>query len=930
MNEIEEIKKILERERQARKEAERILEQKSLEIYNKSLEIEQLRSSLKEQAEMELAILNKKQKVLNELFENHPFAIIIYSLDNQKILEVNSTCQSIFGYTRDEFLGLTIHDLHTASEKKRLKNYISNSFQINTTNGEWKMIKKDHNTISTKITGSTTVYKGKPARVIIVEDITDHKDLVDRNQKQQKKYQTLIEKSSDLIYTVNRGGYFTYMNPTGLDTIEYDYDELIKLNFKELIREDYRDRVASFYKFQYESKTPSTYTEFPIVSKSGKIIWLGQNVDMKFEDGSIEISTIARDITEKKIFEKELLRNEEKYKSVINNLQLGLLEVDNAGVIKSAHPSFCKMVGYTKEEIEGTTGEFMLDEQGKNIMLEQRKNRTKGITGVYEFQLITKSGDPIWVMISGAPTFDENNKPTGSIGIHLNITDQKKLEKELRESAFIAEESLKAKELFLANISHEIRTPLNGIIGLSELLAEGELSDVQRLKTDSILVSSKNLLALIDDLLLLTKIENKKIEIHPVSIDFKNAIEDLVRTHQLSSSKKGLELRSINEIDRNYYYYVDINRMNQILNNLISNAIKFTDKGSVEVHSRITYNSRDYDAIEIEIRDSGMGIPQDEIDKIFGSFQQASNNNTNANGGTGLGLSIVQELVSLMNGRIDLITSEKGSSFFLEFELKKSKKPVEHEKKLDVKASLKGLRVLVAEDNEVNQFLIKSILDKWLIESTICSNGLEAVNHCEKDSFDIILMDLRMPVMEGSEAMMLIRKQQPEIPIIAVTANSTNADIKTYLNQGFTDMLSKPFVQKDLQFILKQYTSDEICEIEKQLLEITGGDKMFALQLATIFHEDSTKRCNSLSVAIENRDIDTINSICHSMKPSVLQLGCSKSKKLVLELEDAVSLNSATMKSTKEFIQVIEEMSQTIINKIVPNLENLTQKGINN
>lgn len=924
MSELEEIKKVLARERLARKEAERILESKSLEIFNKSQEIEALKSSLIEKSRTELKKIAQRQDLLLKLFDTHPFPILIVSEKKHEIIQANDQAEMLFAVSKRR--NLIFEDLCVSNEKevkvgsfRQKKPFLQVS----------KMIKHTGDVFDVKLKSISTEFMGKKVYLVIVSDLTEKVILQKQNNESQRKYKDLVEKSSDIIYSIDIDGRINYMNPIGLKLFGYTLEEIKDIDFKELINKEYKERVVHFYNYQISSKTDLTYSEFPVITKNGEEHWLGQNVNISFDDGKVNVSVVARVVTEKKRLEREIIKSEEKYRSLINNLELGLVEVDNSGIIQKAHPSFCKMVGYSKEEIEGTNGEFMLDENAKSIMNNQKVIRQKGVLGLYEIQLITKSGERIWVMISGAPTYDHQNKINGSIGIHLNITEQKLLESELRLAAKIAKDSLKSKELFLANISHEMRTPLNGIIGLSELIyEENQSNESLNSKTESILLSSKNLLNLIDDLLLFTKIENNQIELAPEFDNLFSSTNILMQTHETAALKKEIDFVLRNSLPKNYEYYIDSYRLHQVLNNLISNAIKFTSHGSVEVECNVVHTTQSFDIIEFKINDTGIGIPNDEIDKIFGTFQQASNNDSKKYGGTGLGLSIVKELVNLMGAHLDLETSDKGTLFTLEFTLEKRLVSVMHEnEKMTLQSNFSNLRVLVAEDNRINQQVVGNMLHKFGANIRFALNGLEAIEAFKTEDFDIILMDLRMPVMDGIESTREIRKIDTRIPIIAATANTTLENKNDYLSMGFTDMLSKPFTSNDLKIILEKYTKKDELDLIDRLLRITENDIDIALELAIIFSEDSTSRLKDILKENDNQNVKKISSIAHSMKPSLLQLAESDIVANAIKLEMAIEWTKDFEILVNDFLQKLRVMLDKMNEEVIPKLEKMSQGG---
>ena len=327
----------------------------------------------------------------------------------------------------------------------------------------------------------------------------------------------------------------------------------------------------------------------------------------------------------------------------------------------------------------------------------------------------------------------------------------------------------------------------------------------------------------------------------------------------------------------------------------------------------------------IEVIDTGIGIPESEVDKIFGSFEQASNNDVKVNGGTGLGLPIVKEMMSLMGGELDLITSPNGTKFVIEFQLSKAvRTEVILDSSSEPKDDLNGIRILIAEDNKVNQLVITSMLDKLKMNYVLCNDGLEAIKKFDSHHFDLILMDLRMPKMDGIKATKKIRSMDPDIPVIAVTANTTGENKNDYLDQGFTDVLSKPFKQKDLAEILSKHGKQNKEFITNRLMQITSQDAIFSKQLALIFIEDNAKRGKEILEALNSRDVARINSISHSMKPSILQLGSKELQNLVLELEKIESITDSMKHKAESFVQKLDEMIRDIENNVVPELETLS------
>ncbi|MGB0882263.1 MAG: ATP-binding protein [Vicingaceae bacterium] len=368
--------------------------------------------------------------------------------------------------------------------------------------------------------------------------------------------------------------------------------------------------------------------------------------------------------------------------------------------------------------------------------------------------------------------------------------------KELTISKKKAEKSSKAKEQFLANMSHEIRTPLNGIEGMTRLLQETDLNEEQKKFVSTIKISSANLMIIINDILDISKIEAGKLTIEKIKFDLKNNCEKTLETLSFKAEEKSIALIFNYDDNISSVLLGDPTRITQVLINLINNAIKFTKSGSVNLTCTLVKETEHYNRIKFEVNDTGIGIAKDKIDKIFESFSQEDESTTRKFGGTGLGLSISKELVELFKGKLE-VSSKKGvgTSFYFTIDLPRTKDELNEESEiLMMPESLENKSVLLVEDNEINQFLAKTILSKWKMNVTVAENGEIAIEKLKANSFDVILMDVQMPVMGGFEATSIIRKKMKlKTPIIALTANAIKGDDNKCIEIGMDDYISKPF-----------------------------------------------------------------------------------------------------------------------------------------
>jgi PAS domain S-box-containing protein len=612
-----------------------------------------------------------------------------------------------------------------------------------------------------------------------------------------------------------------------------------------------------------------------------------------------------QDIT-KILQSKESLRKvEDKYKRIIENLHFGMIEVDLDENITKVYPAFCELTEYSEDELLGNNARDLLAFDDEKSQIEEQNNlRKEGFSGVYDARIKTRKGDIKNLIISGAPIFDDSQVVIGSLGIHLDISDRIKMEEELLLANNKANSSLKAKEMFLANMSHEIRTPMNVIIGMSELMEDSNLNDNQYKYLSSIKKSADNLLDLINDILDFSKIEAGHLAIIEEVFSLPDLIQNLETSFALKAKQKELSL--LVEVDPliGASHKSDALKLNQVLVNLLSNAIKFTQNGTVKIAIDLLEDNILQQKIKFSIEDEGIGISDENISEIFKIFKQEDSSITRRFGGTGLGLSISKSIVEKMGGEIQ-VKSEKGvgSIFYFELILKKGEDinaNISIEKRSHTR-TITNCRILVAEDNKMNQLLITEILRKSNCDFELVVNGQEVIDKMKEDHFDIILMDIQMPVIDGVTAAKYIREElKSSIPIIALTANASLEDQKVYREIGMNDYLLKPF-KKDLLFekiannldleidkvknenstSAKSYESYSIEIIEK----ISSGDPEFISSITKTFIEHSPKYLSEIDYGITHNQIDKVKFSSHQLKPSIDIFKIVGGKELISEIE---------------------------------------------
>lgn len=513
---------------------------------------------------------------------------------------------------------------------------------------------------------------------------------------------------------------------------------------------------------------------------------------------------------------------------------------------------------------------------------------------------------------------------------------QRKLDHQtLIRSKLEAEAASKAKEVFLANMSHEIRTPMNVIIGMGNLLFDTHLEEKQKGYLQAIKVSAENLLVIINDILDFSKIQAGKIELEEIPFNLRELVSIIMNSQTVRASEKSLIMEC--RFDEGIYPGLlgDPFRLNQILLNLLNNAVKFTEKGSILLTCKLIDESPSSNTIYFEVKDTGQGIAHDKMEQIFASFQQGDPSITRKYGGTGLGLTITKELVRLFGATIEMQSEVGvGTSFFFTITFSKSEKPVDDPKKKNPidKNLLRGKRVLLVEDNEFNRLVAISLLEQWNVTIETAVNGKIALDMLQERTYDVILMDIQMPVMDGLEATEIIREQMHlKIPIIALTANALKSDKDRYLACGMNEYISKPFNPVELFHclarILNLAKDSELPKIKEplptlvserlfdltKLEQISAGDQEFFIKMVRLFLSQSEENIEKLSHFGDTGDVSTLKAIVHKMKPSVNIMGINAILNIISKiekLEGGANLTLEPQRLTDQLIALLETICE--------------------
>ncbi|MBN1926298.1 MAG: response regulator [Prolixibacteraceae bacterium] len=740
--------------------------------------------------------LAKSEGLYKKLFNEDLTGNYIKTPDG-KILLCNPSFVKIFGFeSLEEAIGFNIKSLyHNIVNRDLLTDEIKKKGKVESF-GIW--MKKKNGQLIHIVENAIGTFNEKNELLEIKGYIFENTALK-LAEKELTKLSLAIEQNPASIIITGTDGNIEYVNPKFTELTGYSSEEITGKNPRILKSgktsgEEYKNLWDTI------SSGKIWFGEFQNCKKNGEIFYEMASISPIIDDsGNItNYLAVKKDITEQKKAVDALQKSEDKYRKIFENVQDVFYQIDLNGMITEISPSIFQLAGYKREELIGTPViSFYYDIQERDSMLDILSQ--KGEVWDFEVRLIIKSSQVKYASLNAHIMVDENNKEIGIEGSLRDIDKRKHIEIELIAAKEKAEESDHLKTAFLHNISHEIRTPLNAIVGFSAILSDPSLPLEKHKKYSEIIVkSSDHLLSIISDIINISTIEAGQEKLSLVNTNINSKFKLLYEQFSPRAKEKNISFRyNITLSDSESITLLDETKILQILTNLLVNAFKFTQQGDVSFGYHLKENY-----LEFYVEDTGIGIPPELHESVFERFRQVETTATRHYGGSGLGLSISKAYVEMLGGKIWL-NSEigKGSVFYFTVPYKKENQELKADTQIinEITENNKPKTLLIAEDEEYNFMFIEELLSDESYTLIRANNGIEAIEICKSNSLiDLVLMDIKMPVMNGYEATKQIKKIRPDLPIIAQTAYSTESDKNKALESGCSDFISKPFNKEGL------------------------------------------------------------------------------------------------------------------------------------
>ncbi|MFP4091691.1 MAG: PAS domain S-box protein [Cyclobacteriaceae bacterium] len=741
----------------------------------------------------------------------------------------------------------------------------------------------------------------------------------------------LLNQSNDAFQILDVSGKIVYANDKACQNIGLSKEEILQKDIRE-IEVIFREEGSWEAHVEELRRCDSMFIEGAHIRRDGSSFPVETSVKLVEISGKSYVVAMIRDISERK-------KQQHFVNQVIDTDPNVIFVKDWEGNFLLVNQALADLYGISKEELINRNNSHVhtnTEETDEYQRIDRQVISTRTEITLEE-PFTTKDGITKWYQTTKKPFINEKGECC-VLAVCVDITQRKKDAEELIRAK-------KAKEQFLANMSHEIRTPVNGISGMLNLLSETPLNEEQRKYVEAIQGASKNLRVIVDDILDLSAIESGKLRFEKIGFKPDYQISAVISSFAMTASQKGIQIRQRLDPATQQVFLGDPVRLNQILINLISNALKFTYRGEIMVSTRLLREENELCYIEFGVKDDGIGIPTEKLEEVFESFRQADTSVSRRFGGTGLGLTICKQLCEMQGGGIS-VESEPGKGSVFRFvipyqkgtheDLLRQKTGLQQADKQESASPLSGLRVLLVEDNDINRIYARSILAKKGCQVDIAENGLIALEKIRRKAYDVVLMDVQMPVMDGFEATKTIRTQlnppKSEVIIVALTANAIKGDQEKCLEAGMNDYLSKPFEPEELYNMLLKFVekpSQVVQNLQNMhhdletphqqekvdlnyLVSICDGDTAFMSEIIASFIRDMPSCMEQMRDCLQARDLDALGKVAHKIKSSVQFVGLKATYEQVVEIESVCKKKTGEDQLTSLVERVTRSVNESI------------------
>lgn len=936
---------------------------------------------------------NRLESILNEMED----VMWSTSADERTLLFVSPTAEKLYGYPLDDWYqqpGLWMKAIHPedTSVIPKIHEDLKHTGKSRT---EYRIISNDGTIKHVENRAKLVKHNGKIIRIDqMISDKTIEKKLEESLRLETRFQKVLLDISLNyinvdiehvedhiqaslnqigLFVNADRAYIFDYFNQekffqntyewcqTGivpqkeklqhlpLSEIRSTYDVLIKgeslivPNVQELPKEDETRKTL-------EAQDIKSAVIIPLIKNEKLIGCVGFDYVKDYHTNShteeeilLLFAQILMNIYEKNEQYHQIKRQEKKYKNIVSNIELGLMELNQDGKITYINPTLEEMCLYSNNELVGKSPvtTFLDDKDQKEQIFKWTISKPTKIKQE-EVKIYTKTGAIRYWNVTLTPYLNEENQFIGSIALCYNMTDDKLRNIELKSAKEKAEIAALSKDVFLANMSHEIRTPLNIITGLVREFKKHNLNQEQYFYAEETLNASNHLLELVNNILDLSKIETGQLSLNHRPFSIQQLFDELRRMFHLQAENKGIELDFYISKNISKHHLGDAVRIKQVFINLIMNAIKFTHEGYITVQANKLKTQENRDLIEFRVSDSGVGIDTNFIHDIFEKFTQETNNYNRKFQGPGLGLTISKQLIELMNGVIK-VESKKGKGtkiiFSIPLECTSDKQII---KKKKPTYNFKGKTVLLVEDNKMNRVIAKATINGTGCTILEANGGIPATQIIAKNSsIDLILMDIQMPDMDGAQTTKIIREQLLfKQPIIALTANAVKSDLEHYLKEGFNDYITKPFEEDVLlekmanQLKLEESETAEVWSSKsshqkitpqlrgelydlKPLFEENDEDLLFIKEITEIFTALIQETIEKFDEHLNPLDRVKLAKAAHKIKPNLEIMGVEELFELIREInynEEKVPADHLLISKTQKCITILDALKEELEN----------------